>query len=401
MMKNLKLTLSIVLVIVLVAGASTYFYVKNSEPEVTFSTQPVVTGNIENTVLSNGVLYPYKMVNVGAQVSGKLQKIAVNLGDTIKQGDLIAQIDNLTQKNLLQEAQASLNNINAQYRAKQAQIHESNLAFERQAKMLKQKLSSQADYDIAEAALLVYKAELEQLLAEKEKALISVNNAEIDLGYTTISSPIDGTVIYVSVEEGQTVNTNQSTPSIIEVAQLDVMTVKAQISEADIINVQAGKKVYFSILGAPNKKFEGVLRSIEPGPTLLTGDDSKLAIGDSDAIYYNALFDVENKQNLLRVGMTAQVSIVLGSAEEALLIPSQVLTSKSERNDQYRVSILVDGKIEKRKVEIGINNKVQAQVLSGLNEGDQVILGQSSIKEVRTRSALQLNDKQPGGGRRP
>ena len=400
-MKNLKLTLSIVLVIVLIAGASTYFYVKNSEPEVTFSTQPVVTGNIENTVLSNGVLYPYKMVNVGAQVSGKLQKIAVNLGDTIKQGDLIAQIDNLTQKNLLQEAQASLNNINAQYRAKQAQIHESNLAFERQAKMLKQKLSSQADYDIAEAALLVYKAELEQLLAEKEKALISVNNAEIDLGYTTISSPIDGTVIYVSVEEGQTVNTNQSTPSIIEVAQLDVMTVKAQISEADIINVQAGQKVYFSILGAPNKKFEGVLRSIEPGPTLLTGDDSKLAIGDSDAIYYNALFDVENKQNLLRVGMTAQVSIVLGSAEEALLIPSQVLTSKSERNDQYRVSILVDGKIEKRKVEIGINNKVQAQVLSGLNEGDQVILGQSSIKEVRTRSALQLNDKQPGGGRRP
>lgn len=400
-MKNLKLTLSIVLVIVLIAGASTYFYVKNSEPEVTFSTQPVVTGNIENTVLSNGVLYPYKMVNVGAQVSGQLQKIAVNLGDTIKQGDLIAQIDNLTQKNLLQEAQASLNNINAQYRAKQAQIHESNLAFERQAKMLKQKLSSQADYDIAEAALLVYKAELEQLLAEKEKALISVNNAEIDLGYTTISSPIDGTVIYVSVEEGQTVNTNQSTPSIIEVAQLDVMTVKAQISEADIINVKAGQKVYFSILGAPNKKFEGVLRSIEPGPTLLTGDDSKLAIGDSDAIYYNALFDVENKQNLLRVGMTAQVSIVLGSAEEALLIPSQVLTSKSERNDQYRVSILVDGKIEKRKVEIGINNKVQAQVLSGLNEGDQVILGQSSIKEVRTRSALQLNDKQPGGGRRP
>lgn len=400
-MKNLKLTLSIVLVIVLIAGASTYFYVKNSEPEVTFSTQPVVTGNIENTVLSNGVLYPYKMVNVGAQVSGKLQKIAVNLGDTIKQGDLIAQIDNLTQKNLLQEAQASLNNINAQYRAKQAQIHESNLAFERQAKMLKQKLSSQADYDIAEAELLVYKAELEQLLAEKEKALISVNNAEIDLGYTTISSPIDGTVIYVSVEEGQTVNTNQSTPSIIEVAQLDVMTVKAQISEADIINVKAGQKVYFSILGAPNKKFEGVLRSIEPGPTLLTGDDSKLAIGDSDAIYYNALFDVENKQNLLRVGMTAQVSIVLGSAEEALLIPSQVLTSKSERNDQYRVSILVDGKIEKRKVEIGINNKVQAQVLSGLNEGDQVILGQSSVKEVRTRSELQLNGKQSGGGRRP
>ncbi|TEW54139.1 efflux RND transporter periplasmic adaptor subunit [Psychromonas sp. RZ22] len=400
-MKNLKLKLSITLGLLLIVGASLYFYLQSSKSELVYSTQPVVSGYIENAVLTNGVLYPYKMVNVGAQVSGQLQNIAVDVGDTIKEGELIAQIDNLAQKNVLKEAQASLNNINAQYRAKQAQIHESTLSFERQKRILAQKLSSQSDYDIAEAQLLVYQAELEQLVAEKEKALISVNNAELDLGYTTINSPIDGTVIYVSVEEGQTVNTNQSTPSIVEVAQLDVMTVKAQISEADIINVAAGQNVYFSILGAPNHKFTGTLRSIEPGPTLLTGDDSQLAIGDNDAIYYNALFDVENSQHLLRIGMTAQVSIILDSADDALLIPSQVLTHKSPKDGQYRVSVLVNNQVERRKVKIGINNKVQAEVLSGLEKGEQIILGQANLNKANNRSGLELGGKSREGRGRP
>ncbi|MGV2842182.1 HlyD family efflux transporter periplasmic adaptor subunit, partial [Vibrio cyclitrophicus] len=198
--------------------------------------------------------------------------------------------------------------------------------------------------------------------------------------YTKIESPIDGTVVYVSVEEGQTVNTNQSTPSIVEVAQLDVMTVKAQVSEADIIHIATGQKVYFSILGAPQHNFHGELKSIEPGPTLLTGDDSELNIGDNDAIYYNAVFDVDNTEGLLRFGMTAQVSIVLDAAQEALLVPSQVLTKKIQGKNRYRVPVLVDGALEMRNVEIGINNKVYAQVLDGLELGDRVVIGQANAK---------------------
>lgn len=401
-MKNLKLVLSITFLAVLLSGVSVYFYLQNSKLELAFSTEPVVTGFIENVVLTNGVLYPYKMVNVGAQVSGKLENIAVTVGDSIKQGDLIAQIDNLSQQNVLKEAQASLNNINAQYQAKLAQIHQSQVAFERQKTMLAKNASSQSSYDIAEAELLVYEAELEQLVAEKEKALISVDNAELDLGYTTIDSPIDGTVVYVSVEEGQTVNTNQSTPSIIEVAQLDVMTVKAQISEADIIHVAEGQDVYFSILGAPEHKFRGVVRAIEPGPTLLTGNDSELNIGDNDAIYYNALFDIENSEHLLRIGMTAQVSIILESANDAMLIPSQVLTRKLAGSNQYRVPVLVNERREMRDIEIGINNKVQAQVVSGLVPGEQVIIGQSSAaKSSSSKMTLGLGGNQGprGGGR--
>jgi len=185
----------------------------------------------------------------------------------------------------------------------------------------------------------------------------------------------------VSVEEGQTVNNNQGTPSIIELAQLDLMTIKAQVSEADIINVSAGQAVYFSILGATAKKYRGVLRTIEPGPTLLSGDDSSLLIGDDEAIYYNALFDVENPGNQLRFGMTAQVSIILASAQDTLLVPSQILITKTGPSVSYQVPVIVDNHIEYRDVEVGINNKVYAQILSGLNEGDQIMLGQTSAND--------------------
>jgi macrolide-specific efflux system membrane fusion protein len=294
---------------------------------------------------------------------------------------LIAQIDNLTQQNALKEAQASLQSIDAQYRAKQAQIKVAQSEYARNKKMLVNGAASVSDFDSAESILAVYLAELDELSAEKDKAIISVDSAKLNLGYTTIRSPIDGTVIYVSVEEGQTVNNNQGTPSIIELAQLDLMTIKAQVSEADIINVSAGQAVYFSILGATAKKYRGVLRTIEPGPTLLSGDDSSLLIGDDEAIYYNALFDVENPGNQLRFGMTAQVSIILASAQDALLVPSQILITKTGPSVSYQVPVIVDNHIEYRDVEVGINNKVYAQILSGLNEGDQIMLGQTSAND--------------------
>ncbi|WED28334.1 efflux RND transporter periplasmic adaptor subunit [Vibrio sp. DW001] len=343
-----------------------------------FATDFVKRGDIESVVLTNGVLYPSKLVSVGAQVSGLIGKIDVQLGDEIKQGDLIAQIDNLTQQNALKDAEASLKSINAQFGAKQAQIKVAMSEFSRKKKMLVDGATSQSEYDTAESILAVYRADLDQLNAEKEKSVISVDSARLDLGYTTITSPIDGTVIYVSVEEGQTVNNNQGTPSIIELAQLGVMTIKAQVSEADIINVGAGQEVYFTILGATGKKYRGVLRAIEPGPTLLSGDDSALMIGDDEAIYYNALFDVENPENLLRFGMTAQVSIVLESATDVLLVPSQILIEKPGPSPSYQVPVKKHDQVEYRDVEVGINNKIYAQILSGLNEGEEIVIGESS-----------------------
>ncbi|WGY47054.1 efflux RND transporter periplasmic adaptor subunit [Vibrio sp. ABG19] len=359
--------------LLVIGGASYYFYPK--EAPLTFATQPVQKGNIENTVLATGMLQASKLVAVGAQVSGQIEKLAVQLGDEVKQGDLVAQIDSLTQQNNLKEANASLNSLKAQIRAKRAQIAQAQAEFTRQKGMLADNASSRADYESAQATLTVYKAELEQLNAELEQADINVDSAQVDLGYTTISAPFDGTVVYSAVEEGQTVNANQTTPTIIELAQLNKMTIKAQISEADVVNVQPGLPVYFTILGKPNKRYHGTLRAIEPGPTLMDGDDKDLAVSNDEAIYYHGLFEVDNPDRTLRIGMTAQVSVVLDKAEQALLVPAQVLIRKPGRKEQYQVPVLVNGQEEMRDVTVGINNKINAQITSGLQEGDQIILG--------------------------
>ena len=180
-----------------VIGAASWFYYGASEPAPTYATENVQRGDIENAVLANGMLQAAKLVNVGAQVSGQIQKLAVSLGDEIKQGDLIAQIDSLTQQNNLKESQASLDSLNAQYRAKQAQIKQAQYEYKRQKGMLAAEASSRADYESAEATLAIYQADLAQLTAEIEKAKINVDSAEVDLGYTTISAPMDGTVVYI------------------------------------------------------------------------------------------------------------------------------------------------------------------------------------------------------------
>ncbi|MFT6987396.1 MAG: macrolide-specific efflux system membrane fusion protein, partial [Psychromonas sp.] len=333
----------------------------------------------------------------GSQAEGQIENIAVSLGDVVKKGDLIAEIDSLSQQNALKEALASLNIINAQYRAKEAQIREAESVFKRQKKMFTGGASSQSSYDSAEATLSVYNAELEQITALKEQSLISVDDAKLNLGYTTIVAPIDGTVIYVSVAEGQTLSNQQETPSIVELAQLNTMTIKAEVSEADVIHVTSGQQVYFSILGAPNQKYNGVLRAIEPGPTLMTGDDSQLNIGDSDAIYYNALFDVENPDHILRIGMTAQVSIILDSVEDTLLVPSQVLIDNPNQENGYQVPVKIGEKVEYRDVKVGINNSIYAQILSGLEEGDEIIMGDSSGSELSASSHQAARRQQPMG----
>lgn len=359
----------------LAGGATYYFYPKEEAPQ--YATQPVTRHSIEDTVVATGILQASKLVEVGAQVSGQIQKLAVNLGDDIKKGQLVAQIDSLTQQNSLKEAEASLTSLKAQLRAKEAQIRQAQAEFNRQKAMLKDNASSRSDYETAEANLAVYEAEAEELKAEIDQAVISVDTAKVDLGYTTISAPIDGTVVYTAVSEGQTVNSNQSTPTIIELAQLNKMTVKAQISEADVVNVKPGMEVYFTILGKPNKRFHATLRAIEPGPTLMTGDDQDLTVDDDEAIYYYGLFDIDNPDRVLRIGMTAQVSIVLKKSEEALLVPAQVLVKQPgpKGESQYQVPVLENGKVVNRDVKVGINNKVNAEILSGLKEGDQVVLG--------------------------
>lgn len=378
MSKKLKSTLIIVLVFFAVFGTTTYYLWLKPSPLPSYATETVRQGNIESSVLASGMLQASKLVSVGAQVSGQITQLKVKLGDNVKKGDLIAEIDNLTQQNTLKEAQASLKSLKAQYKAKQAQIKQATQEFQRQKAMLADNASSRADYESAESDLAVYKAELDQLTAEIDQEKVSVNSAEVDLGYTKIHAPMDGTVVYTAVEVGQTVNANQSTPTIVELANLDTMTVKAQISEADVINTFAGQPVYFTILGNSSHRYEAKLESIEPGPTSMDGDDSDMTPDDDDAVYYNGLFNVLNPNHTLRIGMTAQVTIILKESKNTLLVPSQVLTPVDRHSNLYSVPVLKNNQIQQTNVTVGINNKVNAEILSGLNEGDKIVVGMPS-----------------------
>jgi membrane fusion protein, macrolide-specific efflux system len=363
--------------IALLAGGSVYFLYQ-PETAPSYATEAVKRGDIENSVLANGMLQASKLVSVGSQVSGQIITMPITLGQIVKHGDLIAQIDSLSQENNLKEAQASLSSTKAEYRAKQAQIRQAQQAFNRQKAMLADNASSKADYETAQADLAVYQAELDQLKAQLEQEQLSVESSALDLSYTTIKAPMDGVVVYTAVEVGQTVNANQETPTIVELADLQKMTVKAQISEADVINVKPGQAVYFTILGRPDHRYEATLRAIEPGPTSMDGDDSDMTSSDSDAIYYNGLFDVDNPDGILRIGMTAQVSIILDHATNALIIPAQVLQKVTGPKPGYQVPVLINNQIEYRNVTVGIHNKINAEITDGLSQDDQVVLGAPS-----------------------
>ncbi|AZY50182.1 macrolide transporter subunit MacA [Bordetella avium] len=352
-----------------------------SLPAPAYATAVVKRADMEDSVLASGTLEAVRQVSVGAQVSGQLKSLKVKLGDEVKQGELIGEIDDMTQQNDLRNAQAVLDARRAELRAKQATLKQAELAFARQRKMLAADASSRESFENAEATLNVTRSDIVALQAQIAQAEIEVDKARVNLGYTRIVSPMDGKVVAVVTKEGQTVNSIQSAPTIIKVAQVGTMTVKAQISEADVTRVRPGQKVYFTILGEPDKRYYGVLRAIEPAPDSIQRDESTAALTGSStsgstsaAVYYNGLFDVPNPDEVLRIAMTAQVFLVLGEASQVLQIPSSALGKRGD-DGRYTVRVVLgpEGKTEERQVRIGMNNNVMAEVLDGLQEGEQVV----------------------------
>ncbi|WP_392561397.1 efflux RND transporter periplasmic adaptor subunit [Orbus sturtevantii] len=386
LLKKVKFKYIILLLLVFIAAylVKSIFFPTQSAPR--YITAQVEQGNIEKTVLADGKISAFKLVNVGAQVSGQIQKLYVQLGDEIKVGDMIAEIDDLTQKNDLKQSEASLASLEAQRKAKEANLKNYQLTFDRQLKLVKRGAGAQSDLDAAEAQLDAVKAEITSLDADIVRAKIAVDTAEVNLGYTKIISPINGVVVATPVEEGQTVNSVQSAPTIVKVAQLDKMTIEAQISEADVINVKKDMPVYFTILGRPNERFSGMtLRAIEPAPTSIN-DETSTTSTTSTAIYYNGLFDVDNPEHILRISMTAQVYIVLDEADDVLYIPSAAI-QQNFANGKATVFILdKDQNIDEREIEIGVDNNVNVEVKSGLNLGDTIVLSSFDGSSVNNRT---------------
>lgn len=375
---KLRYLLAIVGILIVGMLIKTLFFSETTKPN--YITALAIKTDIEQTVLADGSIKALKQVNVGAQVSGQIKALHVELGDKVVKGQAIAEIDDLTQQNNLKDAEAGLKSTQAMRTSKMATLKNNQLAFERQRAILAKGVGVQADYDSAKALLDATKADIEALNAQIVQAQIAVDTAKLNLGYTQISSPIDGVVVAIPVEEGQTVNAVQSAPTIIKVAQLDIMTVEAQISEADVPKVKIGMPVYFTILGEPGKHYNATLRAIEPAPDSINNDTttSTNSTSTTTAIYYNGLFDVDNPEGKLRISMTAQVYIILEQAKEAIVIPATAV-NKLDGQNNATVQVVDDaGNVTQKKVKIGINNNVDVQILSGIEDGEKVIVSEAS-----------------------
>lgn len=323
-----------------------------------------------------------------------MKSLKVKQGDYVTKGQLIAEIDDLPQRNDLRNAEAALNEVKAELQSKQALLKQAELRFKRQRQMLKEDASSREDFESAETTLATTRAELLSLNAKLVQAQIEVDKKKLALGYTRVVAPMDGIVIAIVTQQGQTVNSNQSAPTIIKLARLDVMTIKAQISEADITRISAGQKARFTIFSEPDKHYSATLRTVELAPESVMKDDSLTSSssasgsGTSNAsVYYNALLDVPNPENRLRIAMTAQVTLITDEAQNTLLVPLQAVQRTGENKQQVLV-LTADGKVETRDVKTGITNGLDIQILEGLEVGENVVLSLPEEKAAEEEIVL-------------
>lgn len=384
MKKYRKMLMGLIAITVIAVGL--YLYLSPKE-QVYYLTSPVERGDLEVNILAYGKMEASQQVDVGAQVSGQIKNMYVALGDRVNKGELMVEIDDLPQQNAVKDGDARLKNAIASKVAKEAQLLNAKIHLERQQNLIKNGATTRADLDTAEANLKVYEAELEALVAQIAQSQIALDTAELDLTYTKITSPMDGIVVATVVKEGQTVNSSQTAPTIVKVADLSVMTIKAQISEADVTKLHPGMSAYFTILGEPNQRYEAVLRQIEPATETFQTTVGNAVTNFTEAVYYNGLFDVQNPDLKFYIGMSTQVYIVLEDEQDVLTIPVSALRYRpsgemamkpsSGKKIVWVLDNELTGSISPREIETGISNNVAIEVKSGLKEGDRVITAKS------------------------
>ena len=370
----------ILLGLLVAAGAAYYLFSSNSKQETTYLTESVTRGNVEKTVVASGSVESVNEVDVGAQASGKITNLYVKLGQEIKKGAMIADIDSTTQINTLNTKKAALVSYQAQLKAKKTAYDVALSSYNRLSKLYTQKATSLDSVNTAKSTLDNAKAEMEAIEANIKQAEIEVNTAESNVGYTKITAPMDGTVISVPVSEGQTVNANQTTPTIVTIADLSKMKIKPEISEGDITKVKAGQEVSFTILSDSQTVYHSVIDSVDPANTT-TSDSSSTSSSTSSsgssttsAIYYYANVLIDNPDRTLRIGMTTENNIKIANAKDVLLVSNMAI---QKRDGKSFVNVLNDkNQPEPREVEIGVQNDFKTEIKSGLNEGEKVIVSQ-------------------------
>ena len=375
----------------LVAAAAVAWYLLRADQDdgIAYLTEPVITGDLVKTVNATGEVGAVQLVSVGAQVGGQIKKLHVLLGQDVKKGDLIAEIDSVPQLNQLETDKAKLQSYESQLAAKQVALKIARTKYDRERQLKSRDASSKESLEDAENAYALARAEVTELESLLRQSRIAVNTDEVNLGYTRIVAPLDGTVVSVPVDEGQTVNANQTTPTIVQIADLDKMEIKIEISEGDITVVKPGMPIRYTILSDPETVYDATLTSIDPGLTTLTDgsykttttsvSSSSSSSSSNNAVYYYGKALIDNKNGPLRIGMTTQNVITVARADDALLAPVVAVTARDGK--KYVRVLDAAGQPEEREVTTGLADGIHLQILSGLRDGDALITAQLTQTE--------------------
>ena len=375
-------------------------------------TAGIEPGTIADLVTAAGELKPHRVVSVGAQVSGQLEALHVQVGDSVTQGTLIAEIDSELQEKEIEASLANLRGLETQLPASQAALEFAQASMRRQARLMDENATAEAQYDQAVSSLAAARANILTLEYNIEQSKARLEVQETQLRYNRIKAPTSGTVSEVLVEVGQTLNATQQTPVILNISDTSSMQVRAYVSEADVRRLTEGMPVYFTTLGEKSKRWESSLRQILLSPQNRGG-----------VIFYPALFEVDNSDGLLYPDMTAEVFFVIEKSEDVLVVPLSALTIPSEPGPPSAAALFImgarpdlasgaarpapvepgegtpaiaysvdeAGEISRRELRIGTRDLISAEVLSGLREGDQVIIGvQTDNTQGRMRASVRV-----------
>lgn len=360
---NKKKTLVIVAVAAIAALAVWLLSGGKKEEKITFDTAAVAPANIMNSITATGTIEPVTSVTVGTQVSGIVSKLFVDYNSVVKKGQVIAELD---KTNLMSQ----LNTAKTQLATAQSQLNYQTANYKRYKTLFEKGLVAADDFDNAK---LSYTQAKEQVASAKEE----VQRAQTNLGYATITSPIDGVVLSKSVEEGQTVAASFSTPELFTIAQdLTNMQVVADVDEADIGDVKEGERVTFTVDAYPDDTFEGEVKQVRQEATTT-----------NNVVTYEVVISAPNADLKLKPGLTTNVTIYTAERKGVLSVPSKALRFTPQKetvgkmkivdvaNAKNKVWTIEGNSIVAHKVNIGMTDGTNTQIVGGIAEGTKVVTG--------------------------
>ncbi|HWW69311.1 MAG TPA: efflux RND transporter periplasmic adaptor subunit [Duganella sp.] len=320
-------------------------------------------GDIVQLVQATGQLQPRLKVDIGAQVSGQVRQMHVQLGQMVKTGALLVSLDSDTGRNAVQQAEAALAQQVATAKRARIELEAARREAGRQQRLLAGDATTTFDKEKADTELAKLEAEQQiqdATLAQRSADLI---DKQLKLTFTRVSAPIDGEVVSIAVQEGQTVNAMQMAPTLLTLAQLDTMTVKARVAEAEIGLIRTAQTAHVTTLATNARRYEGKVRVIQPIPERI-----------GNALFYNVLFDIDNADHQLLSDMTVKVELEVAKASQVPAVPIVALGNR-DANGRYTVQVLdANGKAGPRAVRIGLRDATHAEVLDGLRPGERVLL---------------------------